>query len=48
MVGYFGPPASGSGSGAAKVQIDYRPQKANGSLGTAVHAGCDVKLNKEA
>lgn len=31
----------------AKVQIDYRPQRANGSLATAVHAGWDVKLNKE-
>ena len=44
---HAGPPASGSGSGAGKVQIDYRPQKANGSLGTAIHAGWDVKLNKE-
>ena len=31
----------------AKVQIDYKPQKATGALGTAVHAGWDVKLNKE-
>ena len=31
----------------AKVQIDFRPQKANGTLGAAVHAGWDVKLNKQ-
>lgn len=31
----------------AKIQIDYRPQRATGALGTAVHAGWDVKLNKE-
>ncbi len=31
----------------AKVQIDYRPQKATGALGVAVHAGWDVKQNKE-
>ena len=31
----------------AKVQIDYKPQKATGALGAAVHAGWDVKLNKE-
>jgi type VI secretion system secreted protein Hcp len=30
----------------AKVQIDYRPQKVTGVLGTAIHAGWDVKLNK--
>ncbi len=30
-----------------KVQIDYRPQKATGALGVAVHAGWDVKQNKE-
>lgn len=30
----------------AKVQIDYKPQKSTGALGTAVHAGWDVKLNK--
>jgi type VI secretion system secreted protein Hcp len=33
--------------GFAKVQIDYRLQKANGSLGVPVHAGWDLKLNKE-
>jgi type VI secretion system secreted protein Hcp len=31
----------------AKIQIDYRPEKATGALGAAVHAGWDVKLNKE-
>jgi type VI secretion system secreted protein Hcp len=31
----------------AKVQIDYKPQKATGALGAAVHAGWDVTLNKE-
>jgi type VI secretion system secreted protein Hcp len=31
----------------AKVQIDYKPQKATGALGAAVHAGWDVKLNRE-
>jgi type VI secretion system secreted protein Hcp len=30
----------------SKVQIDYKPQKPNGALGAAVHAGWDVKLNK--
>ena len=30
-----------------KVQIDYKPQKATGALGTAVHGGWDVKLNQE-
>ena len=31
----------------SKVQIDYRPQKATGALGAAVHAGWDVKVNKQ-
>ena len=31
----------------SKVQIDYRPQKATGALGAAVHSGWDVKLNKQ-
>ena len=31
----------------SKIQIDYRPQKATGALGAAVHAGWDVKLNKQ-
>ena len=31
----------------SKVQIDYKPQNANGSLGAAVHGGWDVVLNKE-
>ena len=31
----------------SKVQIDYRPEKATGALGAVVHAGWDVKLNKE-
>ncbi len=30
----------------SKVQIDYRPQKATGALGAAVHAGWDVRMNK--
>jgi type VI secretion system secreted protein Hcp len=29
-----------------KFQIDYKPQKANGSLGAAIHGGWDVKANK--
>jgi type VI secretion system secreted protein Hcp len=31
----------------ARIQIDYRPQKPNGSLGSAIHGGWDVKQNKE-
>ena len=31
----------------AKVQIDYKPQNANGSLGATVHGGWDVLLSKE-
>jgi type VI secretion system secreted protein Hcp len=31
----------------SKVQIDFRPQKATGALGTAIHGGWDVKQNKE-
>ena len=31
----------------SKFQIDYRPQKATGALGVAVHAGWDVKLSKQ-
>ncbi len=31
----------------AKIQIDYRPQKATGALAAAIHAGWDVKQNKE-
>lgn len=31
----------------SKVQIDYKPQNANGSLGATVHGGWDVLLNKE-
>ncbi|MEO8264837.1 MAG: type VI secretion system tube protein Hcp [Ilumatobacteraceae bacterium] len=30
----------------SKVEIDYRPEKATGALGAAVHAGWDAKLNK--
>ena len=30
----------------SRIQIDYRPQKATGALGAAVHAGWDVKLSK--
>jgi type VI secretion system secreted protein Hcp len=30
----------------SKFQIEYRPQKATGALGAAVHAGWDVKQNK--
>jgi type VI secretion system secreted protein Hcp len=30
----------------AKVQMDYKPQKVDGSLAAAIHAGWDVKLNK--
>ena len=30
----------------SKIQIDYKPQKATGALGAAVHAGWDVKLSK--
>jgi type VI secretion system secreted protein Hcp len=31
----------------SRVQIDYRPQKPNGSLGAAIHGGWDVKQNKQ-
>jgi type VI secretion system secreted protein Hcp len=31
----------------AKIQIDYKPQNANGSLGAAVHGGWDLVQNKE-
>jgi type VI secretion system secreted protein Hcp len=30
----------------AKFQIDYKPQKATGALGAAIHGGWDVKANK--
>jgi type VI secretion system secreted protein Hcp len=29
-----------------QIRVDYRPQKADGSLDAAVHAGWDVKANK--
>ena len=32
--------------GFSTIQMDYRPQKADGSLGPAVKAGWDVKNNK--
>jgi len=31
----------------AKVQVDYKPQNANGSLGAAVHGGWDLIQSKE-
>jgi type VI secretion system secreted protein Hcp len=31
----------------AKIQVEYRPQKPDGSLGTAVKAGWDVKQSKK-
>lgn len=31
----------------AKLTVEYRPQKADGSLGAAVTAGWDVKANKK-
>lgn len=31
----------------ARITLDYRPQKADGSLDAAVHAGWDVKANKK-
>ena len=31
----------------AKIEIEYREQKANGTLGAAVKAGWDVKSNKK-
>jgi type VI secretion system secreted protein Hcp len=31
----------------SKVQIDYKPQNANGSLGAVVHGGWDLVQNKE-
>ena len=31
----------------AKIEVEYRPQKADGSLDTAVKAGWDVKKNKK-
>ena len=30
----------------AKLEVEYKPQKADGSLGAAVHFGYDVKANK--
>lgn len=30
----------------AKVEVDYRPQQRDGSLGTPVHFGFDLKQNK--
>ncbi len=30
----------------AKFQMDLKPQKATGALGTAIHGGWDVKTNK--
>ncbi len=32
----------------AKITFDYRPQNPDGSLGSAVHAGWDLKANKAA
>jgi type VI secretion system secreted protein Hcp len=32
--------------GFAQIQMDYKPQKADGSLDTAVKAGWDLKQNK--
>jgi type VI secretion system secreted protein Hcp len=32
--------------GFSTIQLDYRPQKADGSLDAAVKAGWDLKLNK--
>jgi type VI secretion system secreted protein Hcp len=32
----------------AKVDLQYKPQKADGSLGAAVHFKYDIKANKEA
>ncbi len=29
-----------------KIQVDYKPQKATGALGTAIHGGWDVRANK--
>ncbi len=31
----------------AKIQIDYKPQNANGSLGAVVHGGWDLVQSKE-
>ena len=30
----------------AKLEVEYKPQKADGSLGAAVQFGYDVKANK--
>ena len=31
----------------SKVRVEYKPQKADGSLDTAIVAGWDVKSNKK-
>ena len=31
----------------AKIEVEYRPQKPDGSLGAAVKAGWDLKANKK-
>jgi type VI secretion system secreted protein Hcp len=31
----------------AKLRVEYRPQKADGSFGTAITAGWDAKTNKQ-
>ncbi len=30
-----------------KISFDYKPQKPDGSIGGAVHAGWDLKVNKK-
>ena len=40
-------PADQVSFGFAKIEVEYRPQKPDGSLGAAVKAGWDVKANKK-
>ncbi len=40
-------PSTRSSLSFAKIQIDYKPQNANGSLGAVVHGGWDLVQNKE-
>ena len=42
-----GPPIEQFTLAYAKIEMTYVPQKSSGKLGTPVHAGFDVKQNKE-
>jgi type VI secretion system secreted protein Hcp len=39
-------PIDSASLGFSQIQMDYKPQKADGSLDAAVKAGWDLKLNK--